>query len=123
MIRTAKEWAEVIAKIAEADPDQKIWVYCYTREDVEVYNSPEPDKRIGKGEWDNLLSEFERICDNHALEQIWEAFADATSSELGHLRCDDCYEYDYQVQGEPYEKKCAGCGEERDLLDQEPKIY
>jgi hypothetical protein len=118
MIRTAKEWAEVITKIAEADPDQKIWIYCYTKEDVEVYNSPEPDEKIANAEWDNLLSEFERICDNHALEQIWEAFADATSSELGHIRCDECAEYDYQVKGEEYEMKCANCGEEQDLLDQ-----
>lgn len=121
MVRTAKEWAEIIAKIAEADPDQKIWIYCYTKEDVEVYNSPEADEKVSPTDWDNLIGEFERICDNNALEQIWEAFSDATSSELSHIRCSDCYEYDYKVVGEDYERKCAGCGEEQDLLDQEPK--
>ena len=121
MIRTAREWADIIEKIAKADPDQKIWIYCYTKEDVEVYNSPEPDEKIAKADWDNLIGEFERICDNNALEQVWEAFSDATSSELGHLRCDDCYEYDYKVVGESYERKCANCGEEENLLDQEPK--
>jgi hypothetical protein len=121
MVRTAKEWAEVFAKIAEADPDQKVWAYCYTKEDIDVYNSPEPNGRVSEADWDNVISEFERICDHSALEPIWEAFSNATSSELGHIRCNDCYEYDYQVKGEDYERKCASCGEENDLLDQEPK--
>lgn len=116
MVRTAKEWAEIVSKIAEADPDQKIWIYCYTKEDVEVYNSPEANGQLSPTDWDSLIGEFERICDHNALEQIWEAFADATSSELSHIRCDECYEYDYKVVGEDYERKCANCGEETDLL-------
>jgi hypothetical protein len=117
MIRTAKEWAEVFAKIAEADPDQKVWAYCYTIDEVEVYNSTEPNGNITQAEWDKIIEEFDGLCGGSALEPVWEAFSDAISSELGHLRCDDCYSYDYQVKGEDYERKCAGCGEERDLLD------
>jgi hypothetical protein len=118
MVRTAREWADIIAKIAEKDPDQKIWIYCYTKEDVEVYNSPEPDEKIAKAEWDKIIEEFDGLCSGSALESVWEAFSDAVSSELRHLRCDDCYEYDYEVKGEEYEMKCANCGEEKDLLDQ-----
>ena len=117
MIKTAKEWAEVFAKIAERNPDEKVWAYTYTKSEVEVSNSPEADKEITPADWENLVNEFERICDTGALEQIWEGFSDATSSELSHIRCDDCYEYDYEVKGEEYEMKCSNCGEEQDLLD------
>ena len=118
MIRTAKEWAEIIAKIAEADPDQKIWIYCYTKADVEVHNSTEPNGNVSEADWNDIIGEFDGLCSGSALEPVWEAFSDAVGSELSHIRCDDCYEYDYQVKGEKYERKCANCGEEQDLLDQ-----
>jgi hypothetical protein len=118
MIRTAKEWAEVFAKIADKDPDQKVWAYCYTRDEVEVHNSPEPDGNISEADWNDIIGEFDGLCSGSALEPVWEAFSDAVGSELSHIRCDDCYEYDYQVKGEKYERKCANCGEEQDLLDQ-----
>jgi len=66
MIKTAKEWAEVFAKIAEKNPDEKVWAYTYTKSEVEVYNSPEADKEITPADWENLVNEFERICDTGA---------------------------------------------------------
>lgn len=118
MVRTAKEWAEIVAKIAEADPDQKIWIYCYTKEEIEIYNSPEPNGTLPNAEWERVIERFERYADNDALENIWSAFSDATSEELVNLRCDECYDYDYEcITSESNETLCANCGEEKDLLE------
>lgn len=117
MIRTAKEWAEFFTKLVEADPDQKVWAYVYDRTDIDVYNSPEPDGFIPKGDWERVIERFERYVDNDALENVWSAFSDATSEELVNLRCDDCYEYNYDCVNDDNGTLCSHCGEEKDVLE------
>lgn len=113
MVRTAKEWAEVFAKIAEADPDQKVWAYCYTSDEIEIYNSPD-GKGVQKSDWDIIV---ENIGSDYAIDSLYETFSEAVAHQLVNYRCDSCYEYDYTAKTEDSETTCQGCGEETDLLN------
>jgi hypothetical protein len=111
MVRTAKEWAEIVAKIAEADPDQKVWMYLFTQDEIDIYNSPD-GKGVQKSDWDVIV---ENIGD--APDELYEGFSEAVSNQLINYRCDSCYEYDYTAKTEDNETTCQGCGEETDLLN------
>jgi hypothetical protein len=111
MVRTAKEWAEIVAKIAEADPDQKVWMYLFTQDEIDIYNSPD-GKGVQKADWDVIV---ENIGD--APDELYEGFSEAVSNRLMNYRCDSCYEYDYSSKTEDNETTCQGCGEETDLLN------
>jgi formylmethanofuran dehydrogenase subunit E len=112
MVRTAKEWSDIFAKIAEADPDEKVWVYCYTSDEIEI-NNPN-GKGVEKADWERIV---ENIGSDYAYDSLSETFNEAVNDQLTNYRCDSCYEYDYSARTEDNETTCQGCGEETDLLN------
>jgi hypothetical protein len=67
-------------------------------------------------------SEWERIAEglggSYSSDALYEEFSDSVSEVLGHLRCDDCYEYtrDIITIEDSSENLCAGCVEVRKAI-------
>lgn len=112
MIRTAKEWAELFTKLAEADPNQLVWAYLYDK--AEVGYTFDNDTFIPNDEhWEKIVND---IGSDYAFDTLHETFTDAIYRTLGDFRCEDCYSYDYEVKDLDGTKTCQNCGEEEDNL-------
>ena len=113
MISTAGHLAELFSKMNSTD---KVWYYFYTKDEIEVHNSPEPDGHISESDWVEILSTMERR-DERAIDDLQETFNEAVGDNLVDIRCRECYEFDYTTIEVNEERVCKDCGEEKDGLD------
>lgn len=107
MVKTAQELAEMFAKMT---PTDKVWVYWFAKDEVEIHNSPD-GKGVSDEDWNFIV---EDIGDEG--ERLHEQYSDAVSNRLSQYSCDACYEYDYTTKEVDNENLCCDCGEEKDLL-------
>lgn len=110
MIRTARELAEMFAKMS---PDDLVWVYWYAKDEVEIHN---PEVASGAGvkneDWEVIVKNIGDVPD-----QIYEQFSEAVRHQLGQYECSGCYEYDYSaIENGNYDTLCKDCGEETDIV-------
>lgn len=111
MVKTAKELAEMFAKMS---PDDLVWAYWYARDEVEISNDPDGtgNKGVKDEDWEVIVKDIGDVP-----EQIYEQFSEATRHQLGQYQCDGCYEYDYSaVENGDLETMCRYCGEETDIV-------
>lgn len=108
MVKTAKEWAEMFAKLP---PTELVWAYWYSKDEVEIHN---PDAPSGFGvkdeDWTSIVNDI-----GDPPDQLHEYFQEAYGSKLREYLCDHCYEYDYSATDIDGETHCKNCGEETDL--------
>jgi hypothetical protein len=60
-------------------------------------------------EWDEIVG---RMGSDYAFDTLWEDFTSAVSNEIGHLYCDECYEYHAStkiIDEDSVEKFCSNC--------------
>lgn len=108
MVKTAKELAEMFAKMP---PSETVWVYWFAKEEIEIHN---PDAPSGSGvkdeDWDAIVNDI-----GDPPDQLYEYFSEAYGSKLRQYLCDQCYEYDYSSMDIENETLCKECGEESDI--------
>ncbi len=107
MVKTAKELAEMFAKMP---PGEKVWAYWFAKDEVEIHNSPD-GKGVSEEDWNFIVEDI-----GDETERLYECFSEAVSNRLNKYSCEGCYEYDYTTKEIDDESLCKDCGEESDLL-------
>lgn len=88
------------------NPSDVVYVPAiYDKTEMQSIGSYEPTSH----EWDEIVG---RMGSDYIFESLWEDFTNSVSNEIGHLHCDECYEYHAStkiVDEESSQKICSNC--------------
>lgn len=86
--------------------DDTIFAYIYDK--AEVQNAF--DIEATDSEWEQIA---ESLGGSYSADALYEEFSEGVGDVLGHLRCEDCYDYHRDLKTHNEENLCSGCIEGR----------
>ncbi len=93
-------------------PTDFVEVYLWTKSDI-AERFPD-GQEITNDEVKQVLNNFS--FSDYIWDGISENFSNALDSVLGEFRCDECGDYDKEVEDIDGQATCRGCGEEKEIV-------